>query len=124
MFILEILTDIFGGFNSDKKTELIEGVELANNIMLKDIYAFLLVTGFYGEENAITEFKARKDVLYKNGKLRKMFDRAGIKTRYDLAINTKSIDIDILFGEFSEMIKRYRALVIEKRFSHRLSECK
>ena len=101
----------------------LEGVELANDIMLKGIYKFLLLKEFYGKENAITELKVRKDVLYKNGKLRKMLDNVGIKTHFDLALNITAKDLDN-FGDFAPCLKKYRTQVIKKSFAHRAGECK
>lgn len=99
----------------------LEGVELANDIMLKDLYKFLLLKEFYGKENAITELKARKDVLYKNGKLRRILAENKIFTKYDMALYCKS---DWKFGDFTKIVQAYRKQVIKKSFSHRAAECK
>lgn len=101
------------------------GVELANDIMLKDLAAFMVSKKFYGKSmpNVLQEAAAKKDVLMKSGKLRKMLEQSEIKTRYDIALNCRDGNFDA-YGAFAKIMKQYRANVIKKAFQHRKDECK
>lgn len=103
----------------------LEGVELANDIMLKDLAAFMVSKKFYGKAMPVVlqEAAAKKDILMKSGKLRKLLEADGIKTRYDIAMNRKDGSFDA-FDSFAKIMKQYRAYVIKKAFQHRKEECK
>jgi len=109
-----------------KKTEQLEGLELANDYMLKELAAFLVSKKFYGKElpKEEQEKKAKFDIS-KRGKLRKILDNLGILTKFDLAINTVHSNINAaVFSEYAKIIQQYRAQVVKKSFQHRKDECK
>ena len=105
--------------------KVLEGVELANDIMLKDLAAFLVSKKYYGKliPKELQEVQAKKDILNKNGKLRKLLEKEGIKTRFDIVLNHTDACFDD-FGDFAKIMKQYRANVIKKAFMHRKDECK
>lgn len=107
------------------KKKQLEGVELANEIMLKDIASFLVAKKFYGKavDNADAEELARHDVLLKTGRLYKLLVKEGIKTRFDIALGHKDNCFEN-FDIFAKIMKQYRAQVIKKSFQHRKDECK
>ena len=100
------------------------GVELANDIMLKDLAAFMVSKKFYGKSmpNVLQEAAAKKDILMKSGKLRKMLDQAEIKTRYDIALGRTDAQME-LFGVYGKIMKQFRNQIIKKSFQHRKNEC-
>ena len=102
----------------------LEGIEFANDRMLKGIAAFLVAKKFYGKELSVEEQekKAAFDIS-KRGKLRKLLDASKTFTNYDLVIGRSSEQMN-LFEEYGKMIKQYRAQVIKKAFQHRKDECK
>lgn len=101
----------------------LEGVELANDIMLKELAAFMVSKKYYGKlmPKELQEMQAKKDVLNKNGKLRRLLTEQSIMTKFDLAINCTSTRT---FGDFTKVVQDYRKQVIKKSFSHRADECK
>ena len=104
----------------------LKGVALANDIMLKEIAAFLVSKKFYGKELTAEEQqkKAAFDIS-KRGKLRKMLDEAKIFTKFDLAINTVHTNLNTAtFDIYAKVMQQYRAQVIKKSFAHRKDECK
>ena len=120
--INKVITKFFGKIATDEEVKQMEGEELANDIMLKDIYTFLLIKDFYGEEGLFSKLRARKDIFHKDGKLRELLQRMDIKTRYDLVFNMNSSDL-YLFGPYWRIMTLYRNTIIEKSFWHRLAEC-
>ena len=107
-------------------TKKLEGVELANDIMLKEIAAFLVVKKFFGKEVSDEEqMKLAKKTVAKRGALYKMLADEGIQTKYDLALNIAPANLNSnTFGIFAKVIQQYRAQVIKKSFQHRKDECK
>ena len=104
----------------------LEGTELANEIMLKDLAKFLVSKKFYGKELSAEEQekKALFDIS-KRGKLRKMLDSACVKTRFDLALNMANGNLNTVeFGEYVKVMQQFRAQIIKKSFQHRKDECK
>ena len=104
----------------------LEGVELANDIMLKDLAKFMVTKKFYGKEVPAEEQekKALFDIS-RRGKLRKLLDGAMLKTRFDLALNMVPANINTVeFGEYAKILQQFRAQVIKKSFQHRKDECK
>ncbi len=106
------------------KKKQLDGVELANEIMLTEIANMLVEQNWYGKAllKELQEVAARKEIA-KRGKLRKCLDTAGIKTKFDLAIGTKDVDMDAIFGNFASLMRVYRFRVIKQSFSHRVNEC-
>lgn len=104
----------------------LEGIALANNIMLKELAAFMAAKKFYGKEVSAEEQqkKAAFDIS-KRGKLYKMLTAEGIVTKYDLALNVAQANLNTAtFGDYAKIIQQYRAQVIKKSFQHRKDECK
>lgn len=101
----------------------LDGVELANDIMLKDLADFVVSKKYYGKvlPKELQMVQAKKDILNKNGKLRRKLIENKIFTRYDLALYCEST---WRFGDFTEIVQEYRRHVIEKSFMHRINECK
>lgn len=107
-------------------TKKLEGVALANDIMLKKIAAFLVSKKFYGKEmpKEEQEKKAAFDIS-KRGKLYKMLASEGIMTNFDLALNVAPANLNTAtFGDYAKVMQQYRAQVIKKSFQHRKDECK
>ena len=107
-------------------TKKLEGVALANDIMLKEIAEFLVSKKFYGKlmPKELQEAAAKKDIS-KRGKLYKMLEKEGIVTKYDLALNVAPANLNTAtFGDFAKVMQQYRAQVIKKSFQHRKDECK
>ena len=104
----------------------LEGIALANDIMLKELAAFMAAKKFYGKEIAPEEQKKKAAFdISKRGKLRKMLDTAGILTKFNLAIDTVHANINKAeFGDYAKIIQQYRAQMIKKSFQHRKDECK
>ena len=105
-------------------TKKLEGVALANKMMLKEIEDFLVEKKFYGKE--LSEEEQRKKAAFeltKRGALRKMLDEAEIFTKFDLAIERTTAQMKE-FGPFSKIMDQYRKRVINKSFKHRKDECK
>lgn len=103
-----------------------EGVEVANKIMLDDLGAFLVKRGFYlnpGGAHVDQSKKAKFDIS-KRGKLYKMLEEAGVKTRYDVAFKLKEKTSFHIFGEYAMIMKQYRNEVIKQSFKHRKDELK
>lgn len=104
----------------------LEGIELANDIMLKELAAFLVEKSFYGKD--LSEEEQKKKAAFdisKRGALRKILDNAGIITKFDLAINTVKTNINTAtFGDYAKAVQQYRARVVKKSFQHRKDECK
>ena len=101
----------------------LEGVELANDIMLNELTAFVVSKKYYGKlmPKELQEMQAKKDILNKNGKLRRILTENKIMTKYDMAFYCKS---SWLFGDFTKVVQAYRTQVIKKSFAHRADECK
>ena len=120
-----IVNKLFFGGNDMAAKKNLEGVELANDIMLNDLAAFLVSKKYYGKllVKELQESGAKKDILLKSGKLRKLLEKEGIKTRFDIALNHTDSCFDN-FGDFAKIMKQYRAHVIKKAFQHRKDECK
>ena len=104
----------------------LEGVELANDIMLKEIAAFLVEKKFYGKD--LSEEEQQKKAAFdisKRGALRKILIDQNILTKFDLAVNIAKTNINTaIFGDYAKAIQQYRARVIKKSFEHRKDECK
>ena len=100
------------------------GVELANDIMLKDLAAFMVSKKFYGKSmpNVLQEAAAKKDILMKSGKLRKMLEQSEIKTRYAIVFKLTDTQMD-RFGLYSKIMKQFRNQIIKKSFQHCKKEC-
>lgn len=100
-----------------------EGVELANDIMLNELAAFMVSKKYYGKlmPKELQMVQAKKDVLNKNGKLRKLLAVSHVFTKYDLALKCNST---WLFDDFTKVVQAYRTQVIKKSFAHRADECK
>ena len=107
-------------------TKKLEGVELANDIFLKEIAAFLVAKKFYGKDvPAEEQEKKAKFDISKRGKLRKMLDDSRIFTKFDLALNTAKTNINAgVFDIYAKAVQQYRANMIKKVFAHRKDECK
>lgn len=100
------------------------GVEIANTVMLKEIAYFLANKKFYGKDmpKEEQEKKAAFDVS-KKGELYKLLEKAGIHTKYEMAIEHAGAELDA-FGDYAKVMKAYRTAMIRKFFSHRKDECK
>lgn len=107
-------------------TKKIEGVELANYILLNRIANFLALKKFYGKDLSEEEqMKKAKFDISKRGKLYKMLENAGIRTEFDMAINSAKANFnELTFGDYAKIMQTYRAQVIRKWFSHRKDDCK
>lgn len=102
----------------------LEGVELANDIMLKEIAAFLVSKKFYGKEIAKEEQEKKAAIdISKRGKLYKFLEKEGIKTKFDLAVTHRDGCLEN-FDIYAKVMKQYRAQVVKKSFGHRLEDCK
>ena len=104
----------------------LEGIELANDYMLKSIAAFMVSKKFYGKDmpKEEQEKKAAFDIS-KRGKLYKMLVNQSITTDYDLALNTAPANLNtVTFGDYAKIMQQYRAQLIKKAFQHRKDECK
>ena len=101
----------------------LEGVELANDIMLHELADFIVDKKYYNQvmPKELQKMQAKKDILNKNGKLRRILTENKIMTKYDMAFYCKS---SWLFGDFTKVVQAYRAQVIKKSFAHRADECK
>ena len=125
ILLIQILTlmnkNYFGGNMAAKKK--MEGVELANDIMLNELAAFMVSKKCYGKlmPKELQMVQAKKDVLNKNGKLRKFLAINHIFTKYDLAFKC---DSSWKFFDFTKVVQAYRTQVIKKSFAHRADECK
>ena len=104
----------------------LEGIALANDIMLKEIAAFLVEKKFYGKDVPVEDRKKKAAFdISKRGKLRKMLDNEGIVTKYDLALNVAHTNLNAAtFDIYAKVMQQYRARVIKKSFAHRKDECK
>ena len=107
----------------------IEGVELANKVMLESLAAFLVKRGYYlNDGQKVLSFeeqtnKAKFDIS-KRGKLYKLLEKAGVKTRYDIAFNFREKNSMSVFEDYEKIMKMYRTEVIKQSFKHRKDECK
>lgn len=101
----------------------LEGVELANDIMLHELADFIVDKKYYNQlmPKELQKMQAKKDILNKNGKLRRLLTEQSIITKYDLAFNCTSTRT---FGDFTKVVQAYRKQVIKKSFAHRADECK
>lgn len=114
------------GKELEKMAKKLEGIALANDIMLKELAAFMAAKKFYGKEVSAEEQqkKAAFDIS-KRGKLYKMLAAEGIVTKYDLALNIAPANLNTAtFGDYAKIVQQYRAQVIKKSFQHRKDECK
>ena len=100
----------------------VDGVELANEIMLKDLEGFLVKKKFYTDNSnkplpQADQAKKAKFDISKRGKLRKVLDEKEIKTRYDFAMNCTDDTFTMLtFGLYAPILVAYRKLVISQSF--------
>ena len=103
----------------------LEGIALANDIMLKELAAFMAAKKFYGKEVSAEEQKKKAAFdISKRGKLYKMLAAEGIVTKYDLALVVPANLNTATFGDYAKIVQQYRAQVIKKSFQHRKDECK
>ena len=96
----------------------LEGVELANEFLLKSLCDFLVSKKFYDKNKVVNEVMSRKDVILKTGKIYKMLKKAGLETRYDIVFKFDD-NAAMIFGNYGPMIISFRKEVIKKSFAHR-----